>query len=104
MSNQFKPYSNMYLGFAVVKMLVEAQAVIAYRTMGMMGLWAVAPDENRRMILEKQKAFASSIAAASVSAMYGDKIGQVLSAALRPIGATTARNVKRLGKHGFTQL
>jgi hypothetical protein len=85
-------------------MLVEAQTVIACRTLGMMGLWTVAPDENWQMVLEKQKAFASSIAAASVSAMSGDKTGQVLSAALRPIGTTTARNVKRLGKHGFTQL
>lgn len=79
-------------------MLAEAQAVIAYRTLGMMGLWPVSDRERRRMLSEKPPAFAAAVLAASLAAARGNRPDQIMSAAMRPIRRRTRANARRLGR------
>ena len=80
------------------RMIGEAQAVIAYRTFGMMGLWPVTATENDRMVSEKMPAFVAAAQAASLAAMTGKSPDKIMSAWLRPIGGKTRSNQKRLSK------
>jgi len=91
---------NGYLktAFAFWRMMTEAQAVIAYRTFGMMGLWAVAPTENDRMVSEKMPAFLAASQAATLAAMSGKSPDKIAAAWLRPIGGKTRANQRRLSQ------
>ena len=91
------------LGFATYKMMAEAQAVIAFRVLGMAGVWSVTPSENARMITEKTKALRQSATAASKATLQGKSPEKVLARALTPIGSKTAANYKRLSKRGFSK-
>ena len=86
----------MRLQFATARMLAEAQTVIGLRMLGMAGVLPAATGENRRMVEEKQRAFARAAAAAARSMMTGAGPVAVWSAALSPIGRTTRANARRL--------
>ncbi|QFU08042.1 hypothetical protein PARPLA_02562 [Rhodobacteraceae bacterium THAF1] len=88
----------MTTSFAFWRMMTEAQTVIAYRTFGMMGLWAVSPSENDRMVSEKMPAFLAASQAATMAAMTGKSPDKIAAAWLRPIGGKTRANQKRLSK------
>ena len=79
-------------------LLVETQIVMAYRTLGMLGLWAVAPGENTRMISEKGPAFADAAVAASRAALSGRRPDEVLGAWMKPLRRQTRSNARRLGR------
>jgi len=78
--------------------VVEAQAVIVYRTLGMVGLWPLNQGEGQRMFAEKPPAFTASAVAAGTKALAGARPDEVMSAALGPIRRETHDNVKRLGR------
>jgi hypothetical protein len=80
--------------------MVETQMVMAYRVMGMAGLWAVAPGENQRMVAEKGPAFAAAALAASRAAMAGRRPDQIMNAWVRPLRRKTRSNARRLGRLG----
>ncbi len=80
------------------QMLAEAQAVIAYRTLGMAGLWPVAPTETMRMTMEKAPAFATAQMAAWQAMVTGASPDRVVAAWLKPIGKETRANEKRLSR------
>ena len=80
------------------RMIGEAQAVIAYRTFGMMGLWPVASSENDRMVSEKLPAFVAASQAATMAALLGKSPDKIMAAWLRPIGGKTRANQRRLSK------
>ena len=86
------------LSIRAVQMMTEAQVVIAYRMMGMAGVWPVSASENARMVSEKVPAFITASGAATAAAMSGKRPDQILEAALRPIGLKTRANSRRLGK------
>ncbi|AZQ68877.1 antifreeze protein [Silicimonas algicola] len=86
------------LSIRTAQMMAEAQMVMAYRMMGMAGVWPVSPSENARMMSEKIPAFISASGAATSAAMSGKRPDQILEAALRPIGLKTRANSRRLGK------
>jgi hypothetical protein len=97
MKDVFAPW---YLGIEMMQMAAEAQAVIAMRTAGMMGLWATNPAEMDRMVAEKTAAAAASMKAVQRATMAGKSPTDVMRAGLKPIGRKTAANAKRLGNLG----
>ncbi len=80
------------------RMLSEAQAVIAYRMLGMAGLWPVAPTETMRMVMEKLPAFAAAQMAAWQALATGRSPDRILAAWLKPIGKETRANQRRLSR------
>jgi len=85
---------------SVAAMAVEAQMVVAFRTMGLMGLWAVAPGEASRMVVEKPAAFNRAAAAATRAAMAGRGPDEVMAAALASLRGRTRANMRRLARRG----
>jgi hypothetical protein len=80
------------------QMLFEAQNVIAYRMLGMAGLWSVAPNETHRMVGEKAPALIASSAAAAQAMLAGKRPDQILDAAVKPLGRRTRANARRLSR------
>lgn len=81
-------------------MLMEAQAVIAMRMLGMAGMWRVTPSEVARMSSEKVAAVGQSAVAASQAVMTGKSPAFIADVALKPIARRTRSNVKRLARRG----
>jgi hypothetical protein len=79
-------------------LLVEAQLVMTYRTLGMVGLWTVSPGENRRMIAEKAPAFAEAAIAASRAAAAGRRPDEIVGAWVKPLRRKTRLNARRLSR------
>jgi len=82
------------------QMLAEAQTVIAYRTLGMAGLWAVAPSENARMFTEKPAVLMASGMGAAQAMISGQSPDKIIDAAVRPLGVKTRSNARRLSRRG----
>lgn len=100
MRPQASPFELWKGGLELSMLAVETQMVIAYRMMGMAGLWAVAGSENRVMCDEKAPAFAKAATAAAAAALAGHRPDEVLGAWVRPLRRKTRANVRRLGKRG----
>ena len=101
MARNTTPIDLWSAGLQVGQMLVETQLVVAYRLMGMAGLWAVAAGENERMVSEKAPAFAEAAWAASHAAMVGKRPDEVMGAWVRPLRRRTRINARRLGRRGW---
>ena len=87
-------------GMSARLLAAEAQTVMAYRLMGLAGLWSVDAKENSRMMSEKPPAFAASAIAASTAMMRGERPDQVMTAAMIPLKKRTSSNAKRLSRRG----
>ncbi len=87
-------------GFAVWSLMAEAQAVIALRCLGAMGMWTSPPGENLRMVAEKQAAFAHAARAGMLAHARGDRPDLVTQAIIKPLRRKTTANVARLTKAG----
>ncbi|EYD72202.1 hypothetical protein [Limimaricola hongkongensis] len=81
-------------------LMAETQAVMAYRVMGMAGIWAVTGTENARMVDEKGPAFAEAMLAGSRAAWGGKRPDQIAMAAMQPLQRRTASNNRRLSRRG----
>ena len=88
----------MKLQWRTAEMMVQAQTVIGLRLMGMAGVLPARPGENRRMVAEKQTAFAQAGQAAMRAMMTGKTPAQAYGLALAPIGRRTRANTRRLTK------
>lgn len=99
MARNASPFDMWRGGIELTNLLVETQMVMAYRTLGMIGLWSVAPGENQRMVAEKAPAFAEAALAASRAAMAGRRPDEIVGAWMRPLRRKTRSNMRRLG-HG----
>ncbi|MEI4485736.1 antifreeze protein [Frigidibacter sp. MR17.14] len=99
-SNAFNPFDSFYLGLDMWRIGVESQAVIAMRTLGMIGLWSIRPQEMTRMVSEKPEAAFAAWQAASLAMMRGAGLEAVTRAALRPVGRRTGSNMRRLARMG----
>ena len=84
--------------YATMRMLTEAQAVVAYRVMGMAGVWPVARSEMWRMTLEKGPAFAAASQGAWTAALAGQAPDKIAAAWLQQISKETHSNEKRLSR------
>ena len=87
-------------GMSAMLLAAEAQTVMAYRLMGLAGLWSVDAKENSRMMSENPPAFAASAIAASTAMMRGERPDQVMTAAMIPLKKRTSSNAKRLSRRG----
>lgn len=94
------PLQSWQTGVKVATMLGEAQMVIAYRTLGQMGLWSTGPGETARMIQEKPAAFVQAATAAMTAARSGKRPDEILAAAVTPLGRRTRSNMRRLARRG----
>ena len=81
-------------------LMAETQAVMAYRVMGMAGLWSVTGGENSRMFDEKGPAFVEAMVAGQRAMWSGKRPDQVAMAAMLPLQRRTASNNKRLARRG----
>lgn len=88
----FKIYMDM------IKLGMEAQAVVNMRMMGMAGLWPVAPSETSRMVTEKQFAMLDAINVTTNAALTGGMPETVLKDIIRQTRKRTTANVKRLSR------
>ncbi len=79
-------------------LVAESQQVIAYRTLGMAGIWPIAPSETSRMVNEKGPAFMQSWWGASRAAMGGAAPDRVLDAWTGPLEHKARSNRKRLAR------
>lgn len=95
------PLATMQAGFAGWRMMAEAQTVIAYRMLGMAGIWATDGGENSRMFSEKGPALWSAQMAATSAMMRGARPDEIFSAWVKPIGLKTRSNASRLSKRGL---
>lgn len=82
-------------------LMVEAQTVVAYRMMGMAGIWSVTAYEKQRMVSEKPAAFIEGATAATLAIMRAEPTHAVLEAAIQPLERKATSNRKRLAKRGF---
>ena len=100
MPNSTNAFTPFFLGLDMLRLGLEAQAVIAMRTAGMMGLWATRPQELSRMVREKPEAAAAAWIAATRAAMGGAGPEAVFRAALAPVKRRTGSNARRLARLG----
>ena len=82
-------------------MMLEAQAVITMRIMGMAGLWSVSSKENSRMVTEKMEAVVQSATQAGRVTIRGGSANAIAAAAISPVRKATRANSKRLRKGGI---
>lgn len=95
----YSPAGMIALTYESARMMAEAQAVIAMRVLGWGGMWGGAGQaENNRMVAEKQAAFAKAGLAMWGAMLIGARPEAILRAGVKPVGRTTADNVKRLTK------
>lgn len=85
---------------AVGTLATQAQSVIAYRTLGMLGGSAVSDGESQRMITEKPAAFLKANGAAMHALLSGHGADQVTQAWVAPLSATVQSNRTRLERTG----
>lgn len=94
------PVDLVRTGSQVGLLMVESQAVVALRLLGLTGFWAVTPSETSVMISEKGPTLAKAASAATRAMASGKRPDQVLDAAVRPLRSRTRANVRRLSKRG----
>jgi len=79
-----------------LELLAEAQMVVSMRLAGMIGLWPVETDEPHRMVTEKGPALMSAASDAHTAAMSGQRLDEILIAAITPLTGTARDNRVRL--------
>lgn len=100
MARNATPLDLMQTATTLWWLTVETQMVMAYRMMGMAGLWSVTPSEDGRMVSEKGPAFAKAMMAGTQAMMTGKRPDEVMLASARPLRRKTRSNVRRLSKRG----
>ena len=100
MARVVTPMDLMNTSFQFVTLMVETQTVMAYRMLGMAGVWSVTPHEKKRMVDEKGPAFMEAMLAGTMTAARGQSPDKVMRATMAPLSRKTASNRKRLAKRG----
>lgn len=85
---------------ALAALAAQAQSVITYRSLGMIGGWSVAGDETTRMITEKPAVFFEANLAATQALLAGHRPEQVTLAWVAPLSDAVGDNQSRLAKRG----
>lgn len=97
-STKLNPFGAwMDFGAAYLRMSMSAGEVIARRTQRM-ALGTMTTPEALAMVLEKGTAFAAATEGAAVAAARGGNPLRVATAALKPYGAKTRSNARKLRK------
>lgn len=84
-----------------LELLAEAQMVVALRLAGMAGVWPVGMDEAHRMVSEKGPALIGAATDAQTVALSGQRLDQILLAAITPLtGAARDNRIRLSARHG----
>jgi hypothetical protein len=92
------PLKLMTLNTQFASLMLDTQAVMALRIMGMAGALPHARTENARMMDEKGPAMTKAFQAATKAAMAGKSPDQIMTAAMAPVSKKVRANRKRLMK------
>lgn len=92
------PLNLMKLSTQMAYLILDTQAVMTLRLMGMAGALPHARGENERMVNEKGPAMAKAYAAATKAAIGGGRPDQIMTAAMEPVSKKVRANRKRLTK------
>lgn len=92
------PLTLMSLNVKLASLMLDTQAVMMLRIMGMAGALPQTRGENNRMVNEKGPAMVKAYAAATKTAMAGGRPDQILTAAMKPVSRKVRANRKRLTK------
>jgi len=79
-----------------LELLAEVQMVVSMRLAGMIGLWPVETDETHRMFTEKGPALMGAASDAQTAALAGQRLDEILIAAITPLTGTARDNRVRL--------
>lgn len=93
------PLSHIHLSNIIapsLQLCAEAQMVVAMRLAGMAGLWPVDRDETHRMIAEKGPALMGAASDAQTAALAGQRLDEILLAAITPLTGAARANRLRL--------
>lgn len=96
----FNPGDMVLLGMEMARLMFEAQTVITMRMLGMAGFWGMSRGEEKRMVVEKQKAFARAGTEMWSAAVAGKPADKVAGAGIKTLRRTTKANVTRLSRKG----
>lgn len=91
----------MKLGWAMARLGMESQQVMAWRLSGLAGLWTLPNGEAERMIAEKPKAFADAWMRGTMALVHGASHPGALGASLHPLQRKARANNKRLSKRAL---
>ena len=92
------PLTLMTLNANLAKLMIDTQAVMTLRLLGMAGALPQTRGENARMVNEKGPAMAKDYKAATKAAFAGGTPDQIFSAAMVPVSKKVRANRKRLTK------
>ncbi|WP_373489485.1 hypothetical protein [Blastomonas sp.] len=92
------PITLLTLQAQTTRLMLDKQAVMALRLMGMSGAIRARPDENFVMMAEKGPAMLRALVAGTAALMAGHGPDRVLSAAIKPLAREVRANRKRLMK------
>lgn len=92
------PFAFFTLQTQMSQLMMDTQAVMSLRIMGMSGAIPARKGENDRMIAEKGPALADAYAAGAKAMMAGNTPDQIMSAAMAPLSKKVSANRKRLMK------
>ncbi len=92
------PFAMMSLNVQLASLILDTQAVMALRMMGMAGALPQRRGENERMVSEKAPAMAKAYAAATQAVMSGKRPDEILTEAMKPVSRKVRANRKRLMK------
>ncbi|MEJ6391734.1 antifreeze protein [Gymnodinialimonas sp. 2305UL16-5] len=100
---QVNPFDYWRLSADIMRLGVEANAVIWMRVMGLWGAWNVTEAEATRMVTEKPQAFFQATEQVQKAIWRGASPEKVAAAALKPLARKTGSNRRRLAKRGRTR-
>ena len=92
------PMTLIGLNANFVTLMLETQAVMTLRILGMAGALPQRQGENTRMFEEKGPAMFSAYTAATKAAMAGQSPDRIFEAAMKPVSKKVRANRKRLMK------
>jgi len=92
------PFAFFTLQTQMSQLMMDTQAVMSLRIMGMSGAIPARKGENDRMIAEKGPALADAYAAGAKAMMAGNTPDQIMRAAMAPLSKKVSANRKRLMK------
>lgn len=86
----------MRLGWAMTRLSLDAQEVVALRLAGLAGFWVLPPGETTRMVAEKGPAFVDAWSRGAVALTRGATSSAAIGASLRPLSRKARANKRRL--------
>lgn len=92
------PLTIMTLNTQLASLILDTQAVMSLRILGMAGALPQSRGEKSRMVNEKAPAMVKAFEAAAKAAMAGGRPDQIMAAAMAPVSKKVRANRKRLTK------